>query len=376
MTRLLYLVNIPRFFVSHRLPLALAARAAGYDVHVATSGEDTESIAAIRESGLDFHPLPISQHGTNPLGELRTLWAIYRLYRTLQPDMVHQITVKPIVYGGLCARLLRIPSVSAVTGLGYVFVTPGLKWILIRAAIQLAYRAALNHPRAIALFQNPDDRALFVRSGLVHEARTVVIKGSGVDMAQFQPQPEVEGTPVVLFAGRLLWQKGVREFVEAARRCHAEGLQARFIIVGYSEPSSPAAVPLENLLQWQADGLIEWWGKRDDMPQVFAQSHLVCLPSAYGEGVPKVLIEAAACGRAIVTTDTPGCREIARHGENGLLVPPHDLNALYTAIRQLIEDGDQRRRMGARGRVIAETEFSLERICAETLAVYQRLLTL
>lgn len=369
--RLLYLVNIPRFFVSHRLPMALAARAAGYDVHVATSGDDAENIATIERAGLPFHALPISQHGTRIIGEIRALQAIDELFRTLQPDLVHQVTVKPILYGGLAARRLGIPTVNAITGLGYVFVTSGLKWAMLRTVIKQLYRGVLNHEQARTIFQNPDDCNLFVRSGLVEKRRTTVIKGSGVDMAQFHPQPEVSGTPVILFAGRLLWQKGVGEFVEAARRCR---LEARFVIVGYSEPSSPAAVPLEKLREWHDSGLIEWWGKRTDMPEVFAQAHVVCLPSTYGEGIPKVLIEAAACGRAIITTDTPGCREITRHGENGLLVPAHDVDALVLAVKQLAADGELRRRMGVRGREIAEAEFSLERICAETLAVYESLL--
>jgi glycosyltransferase involved in cell wall biosynthesis len=375
MPRLLYFVNIPRFFVSHRLPLALAARDAGYDVHVATAGDDAEHVTAIHQAGLPFHPIPLSQHGTRIGGEIDTLRAVCRLYRILQPDIVHHITVKPILYGGLSARILGIPAVHAVTGLGSIFVTPGLRWTAIRTATKTAYRAVLNHDRSQVIFQNPDDQVLFVRSGLVAEARTTVIKGSGVDMTNFQPLPEIEGKPVILFAGRLLWQKGVGEFVEAARECAKQGLKARFVIVGYGEPSSPTAVPLEKLREWQTSGVIEWWGKHDDMPQVFAQSHVVCLPSSYGEGVPKVLIEAAACGRAIVTTDIPGCREIVHNGENGLLIPPRDVEALCAAITQLVLDIDLRQRMGARGREIAEGEFSLEHVCAETLALYERLLS-
>jgi glycosyltransferase involved in cell wall biosynthesis len=374
MTRLLYLVNIPRFFVTHRLPLALAAREAGYEVHVATSDDDAEHTHIIRQSGLPFHPLPLQQHATRLPGEIRALNAIYRLYRTLQPDIVHQVTVKPILYGGLAARALHIQAVSAITGLGSVFVTSGLKWSIIRAAVSMAYRIALNHPKSQVIFQNPDDQARFVQSGWVAEQHTSLIRGSGVDMAQFCPRPEateIDDRPMVLFAGRLLWQKGVGAFVEAARRCQA---QARFVIVGYSEPSSPAAVPIDKLREWHGSGVVEWWGKRDDMPQVFAQAHIVCLPSTYGEGVPKVLIEAAACGRAIVTTDTPGCREIVRDGQNGLLVPPHDVDALCAAILRLVSDRDLRQRMGRRGREIAEAEFSFAHIAEQTLALYQRLL--
>lgn len=375
MPRLLYLVNIPRFFVSHRLPLALAARDAGYDVHVATANDDAQHIHTILKAGLPFHPLPLSQHGTNPGIEAATLRAVNRLYRRLQPDIVHQVTIKAVLYGGIAARWNRVPAVvNAVSGLGSVFTTPGFKAALMRTGVKSAYRLALNHPNAYTIFQNPDDRALFVRSGLIAESRTRVIKGSGVDMAVFQPQPEPDGMPVVLFAGRLLWQKGVGAFVDAAKALRDAGVRARFVIAGYSEPSSPVAVPPGMLEAWQASGMIEWWGKRDDMPAVFAQSHIVCLPSSYGEGVPKVLIEAAACGRPLVTTDSPGCREIAHHEENGLLVPVGDDAALAAALRRLIENPALRQQMGRRGRQLVEHEFSLAQVCSATLALYAEML--
>ncbi len=372
MTRLLYVVNIPRFFVSHRLPLALAAREAGYDVHVATSDADRANIARIQETGLPFHPLPLAQHGTNPLAELGTLRAITRLYRTLKPDLVHHVSIKPVIYGGIAARLAGVPGVvGAVSGTGYVFTSGDLKARLLRLLVRPAYRIAVGYGPTRLIFQNPDDRALFVRLGLVDAARALLIRGSGVDTDNFSPAPEKDGVPVVLFAGRLLWKKGIGEFVEIARRL---GNSARFVVVGYAEPSSPDAVPPDQLAAWQDEGLIETWGRRDDMPDVFAASHVVCLPSTYGEGVPKVLIEAAACGRAIVTTDTPGCREIVHHGENGLLVPPGDLEALAEAVRRLVSDADLRRQMGVRGREIALEGYSLKQVVAETFAVYEELL--
>lgn len=370
--RLLYLVNIPRFFVTHRMPLALAARDAGYDVHVATSMYDEANVARILESGLPFHPLPLHQHSTSPIHEWEALRAIYQLYRQLRPDLVHQVTIKSILYGGLAARLLRVPAVvNAVTGLGYVFVAQGTKASALRQGAELAYRAALGHPNSCTIFQNPDDCALFISSGLISPEQAVVIKGSGVDVDVFKPQPESEGCPVILFAGRLMWQKGVGEFVEAARRLQG---RARFVIAGFGEAGNPASVSPDKLEEWQRSGVIESWGHRADMPAVFAQSHIVCLPSYYGEGVPKVLIEAAACGRAVVTTDTPGCREIARQGENGLLVPAHDVDALCTALTELIDHPARRQQMGAAGRKIVEAEFSLAQVNAQTLALYEALL--
>lgn len=372
MPRLLYLVNIPRFFVSHRLPLALAARDAGYEIHVAAGAADEDSIAAIQAAGLSFHPLPIVQHGISLWQELVALRAIYGLYRVVKPDIVHQITVKPILYGGIAAWWLKVPAVvNAVTGLGYVFVARSPKWLVIRAATKLAYRGVFSNPDSWTIFQNPDDRERLLGSCLIDPERTVVIKGSGVDMTEFRPQPEPDGVPVVLFAGRLLWQKGLGEFVEAARRSRDEGAAVRFVVAGYIEAGNPASVSIKELEKWQRTGLLEWWGNCADMPEIYSRSHVVCLPSSYGEGVPKVLIEAAACGRAIVTTNTPGCREIVCHGENGLCVPPNDTGAVYVAIKQLLEDPAGRQRMGARGREVAVREFSLERICGETLRLYK-----
>lgn len=372
MTRILYNVNIPRFFVSHRLPLALAARDAGYDVHVTTSDADAENVAKIIDSDLPYHPLPLAQHGTNPLSEVKTLQAMVTLYRQLQPDIVHHVSIKPVLYGGIAARLSGIRTVvGAMSGLGYVFINDTSKARLIRQMVRPLLKIALGHRNTAMIFQNDDDLARFVAMGLIASDKAVLIRGSGVDMTHFLPTPETDGLPIILFAGRLMWQKGAGMFAEAARRLRHK---ARFVIVGYAEATSPDTVSQAQLEQWASEGILEWWGKRDDMPQVFAQSHIVCLPSTYGEGVPKVLIEAAACARPIVTTDTPGCRDITRHGENGLLVAPHDIDALVSALEQLIDDAQLRQQMGVKGRVIAERDFSLDTVVRETLALYGRLL--
>lgn len=372
MTRLLYSVNIPRFFVSHRLPLALAAQQAGYDVHVTTSDADAEHVAAIQQTGLPYHPLPLAQHSTNPLTELRTLQALTTLYRRLQPNIVHQVSIKPVLYGGIAARLSDVQAVvSAMSGLGYVFIGAGRKPRLLRQLVRPIYQFVLAQPNTRMIFQNPNDQQHFVEMGLIKPEKTALILGSGVDVTRFVPMPEEPGQPMVLFAGRLMWQKGLGQFVEAARHLHHK---ARFVVVGYAEATSPDTVSPEQLQAWQAEGILDWWGKRDDMPNVFAQAHIVCLPSTYGEGVPKVLIEAAACGRACVTTDTPGCREIVRHEQNGLLVPPHDADALMAALERLIDDGNLRQRYGERGRQIAVEAFSLDHVIKQTLALYERLL--
>lgn len=372
--RLLYLVNIPRFFLTHRLPLAQAARAAGYEVHVATSQFDRDNVARIRAAGLTHHDLPLQQHGTSPLNELRALSSILALYRELQPDLAHHITVKALLYGGLAARQSNVPAVvNTVSGLGYVFSTEDRRARSLRGAVSLGYRLLLRHPNASTIFQNPDDRDHFVQRNLVTADQTCVIRGSGVDVTRFIPQPEPAGAPRVLFVGRLLWQKGLADFVAAARLLRAQNVAARFTIVGYGEQGNPDSVPPETLAAWQAEGLVDYLGQRDDMPQVYADAQVVCLPS-WREGVPRALIEAAACGRPLVASDVPGCREIVQHELNGLLVPVRAPQPLAAALRRLLSDAALRQRMGAAGRELALREFALERVNAATLALYARLL--
>lgn len=370
--RILYVVNDAAFFLSHRSALAEAARAQGYEVHVATP--EDEAAAKIRRLGFGFDAVDISRRGVTPLREASTLVALLRLYRRLRPDLVHHITIKPVVYGGIAARIARVPAVaSAITGLGWVFNARGFKRRILRFLVTNTYRVALAHGNSTVIFQNPDDRRLMVDAHLVPANRTTLIKGSGVDMRRFVPTPQPPGIPLVVLASRMLWDKGIGEFVEAARSLRREGVSARFALVGDTDPGNPAAVTKVQLDAWKTQGDVEWWGRREDMPDVFAQSHLVCLPS-YGEGVPKVLIEAAACARPIVATDSPGCREIVRHEESGLLVPIRDAPALASAMRRLIESAELRSKMGASGRELATQGFSVDEVIAQTLDVYEALL--
>ncbi len=369
--RILYVVNIPRFFVSHRLPLALAARDAGYEVHVATSNADPESIAQITAQGFPFHPLPLAQHGTNPLKELQTVGALARLYRTLKPDLVHQVSIKAVLYGGLASRLAGVPAVvSAMSGLGYVFIGDDAKRRVLRLAILPLMRLALSGKNTRMIFQNPDDQARFIALGMIAPHNSVLIKGSGVDPNQFAPSPLPEGLPIVLFASRLMRQKGLDVFIEVARQLKGK---ARFAVVGYAESTSPDTLSPDELQSFADEGIIEWWGKRDDMPQVIAQSSIVCLPSSYGEGVPKILIEASASARAIVTTDVAGCREIVENGVTGLLVPPKDAPALADALLRLLQNRALYKSMGQRGRERFLEGFTLSHVTQATLELYKTL---
>jgi glycosyltransferase involved in cell wall biosynthesis len=370
--RLLFVVNDTAFFVSHRLPVAVAAQKAGYEIALAAL--DSGGLEKVQAHGITYHPLAVDRTGVNPLRDFRLLCQLVGLIRAVRPTIMHTVTIKPVLYGGIAARLLKVPSlVSAVSGLGLVFVGGDRKASSVRWAVRALYRLALGHRNSCAIFQNPDDCRHMVDAGLVASERTTLIRGSGVDVSAFQPSLPPSGPPVVIMPARLLWPKGVGEFVEAARLLRQDGVAIRMALVGEPLPHNRASVTRSMIEAWVDQGLIEWWGYRTDMVQVYARSHIVCLPSYYGEGVPRVLIEAAACGRPIVTTDTPGCREVVDHGDNGLLVPPRAPSALAEALRTLASDPKLRIEMGRRGRERAVAEFSLDRVVAATLAVYERL---
>jgi glycosyltransferase involved in cell wall biosynthesis len=362
--KLVYLVTEDWYFVSHRLPLAVAAKAAGFEVKVIT--RCIEKAAPIRSAGIDIVPFSMARHGLNPLGLAREVWTLARLYRRLEPDILHHVALRPVIVGGLAAKLAGFGRVvSAIAGLGYAFAAPDRQWL----AAMLRWFLRLTLQGGVVIVQNPDDRTAVQDLG-VDLSRLKTIPGAGVDVARFARFPEPQGTPVVMLASRLLWDKGVGEFVEAARRLKG---RARFVLVGAPDKGNPASVPQAALETWVKEGIVEWWGVRMDMPETLAQAHVVCLPS-YREGMPKVLLEAMSVGRACVTTDAPGCRNCVRHGDNGLLVPVKNPEALAEAIARLIDDAEMRRRMGERGRQRAVAEFSSERIHAETLQIYRRLL--
>jgi glycosyltransferase involved in cell wall biosynthesis len=371
--RLLFLMNEALFFTTHRIAVALAAQEAGYEVHVAAPHENGP-VAVIRGCGFHFHDLPLKRGGRSLAGEIRLLARCLVLIRRIRPDLVHHVAMKPVIFGGLASRLLGVRAVvHAITGMGYLFIRDDWPARTLRALIRPLYRYALGHPNARVIFQNPDDLGLFLRQGLVREEATVMIKGCGVDMRTFAPvEPPVEppeGRAIVMFPARILGDKGVHEFIHAARSLKAAGSQARFILVGRRDPANPTDVAEATIHDWERAGLVEWWGFRTDMPQVLGQAHIICMPS-YREGLPRGLIEAAACGLPIVTADVPGCREVVRDGESGILVPVRDGPATAAAIGRLLDDPDLRHAMGRAGRQLALDEFTVEAFVADTLAAY------
>ncbi|MDD2767543.1 MAG: glycosyltransferase family 4 protein [Methylococcus sp.] len=369
---LLFLVTEDWYFCSHRLPLAVAAKQAGFEVSVAT--RVTDHGQAIEAAGLRLIPLRLSRRSTHPLREARLIADLVRLYRRERPDIVHQVAMKPVIYGSLAAHLTGVRAViNALAGLGFLFTSDKASARLLRPLAETAFRLLLNRPNCRTILQNPDDMGLLTRDQVLEPDHIRLIRGSGVDLAKFAPTPEPAGPPLIVLPARMLWDKGVGEFVAAARQLRTEGSEAHFILAGHSDSENPSAIPEPQLRDWEHEGCIEWWGHRDDMAQVFRDCHIVCLPS-YREGLPKALLEAAASGRPIVATDVPGCREVVRQGDNGLLAPRGDASALAAALRKLIGDAALRRSYGARSRAMAEAEFSLDAVIGQTLNLYREML--
>jgi len=370
--RLLMLITEDWYFWSHRRHLARSALAAGWEVALATRvGELGEPIRAL---GVRLLPIGLRRARREPLGELASIAELARLMRRERPGVLHNVGVKPMLYGSWAARLAGVRRVvNAQPGLGYVFAAPGVRAAVLRAAIGTAYRSAWAGAGTRVIFQNRANLEHFVGAGMVARERAVLIPGCGADLEEFAARPLPEGPPVIMYAGRLLRDKGLAELAAAAARLRADGIRCRVVLVGRPDPSNPESLPEEQLRGWVESGLLEWWGYRREMAETLAAASIVVLPS-YAEGLPKVLVEAAAVGRPIVASDVPGCREVVRHGANGLLVPARDAGALHAALRALAGDRERCAEMGRRGRALAEREFSAERLSAQTVALYESLL--
>jgi glycosyltransferase involved in cell wall biosynthesis len=372
--KIVLFANTEWYLYNFRRSLASALRDGGHEVVlVSPPGPYGERL---RELGFRWLPAPMDRRSLNPLREAVLVWHLSRIFRRERPDLVHGFTIKCAVYGSLASRFARVPArVSAVAGMGHVFTTEALKARVLQPIVRALLRLALAGRNARLILQNPDDVALFKRAGLVHPARIRLIPGSGVDCDRFAPDPAArpDGPLRVLLPARLLWAKGLAEYAEAARRLRAGGRAIEFLLAGEPDSGNPAAVPEVTVRAWAEEGVLRWLGHVDDMPALFRSVHVVALPSYYGEGLPKGLIEAGASGCALVTTDMPGCREVVKHEVNGLIVPARDAAALASAIARLADDAALRQRLGAAARETALTRFNETIVNQKTLAVYQEL---
>jgi glycosyltransferase involved in cell wall biosynthesis len=365
--------NTEWYLYNFRLSLAHALREAGHELLLLSP--DGPYGQKLRSLGFDWRPVPMDRRSLNPLREARLLWHLARLFWRERPALVHGFTIKCAVYGSLAARLVGVQArINAVAGMGYVFVNDSLKARALRPIVRTLLKLALGGRNARLILQNPDDVLLFQQTGLVDASHVRLIPGSGVDCARFNagPKPVFCERLRVLLPARLLWDKGVSEYVQAAKQLSGEGRSIQFLLAGDPDPGNPAAVPEATIKEWVREGLLEWLGHVEDMPALFRSVDVVALPS-YREGLPKGLIEAGACGCALVTTDAPGCREVVEDGVDGLLVPPRDAGALALALARLDDDQALRARLGLAARRKALSRFDERIVIRDTLSVYREL---
>ncbi len=368
MKKILFVVNLDKFFISHRLPIALEAKKAGYEIHIATKFTTQKNLFY----GFDFflHRLPIERSSLNLGSNLKTLFAIYNLYKKIRPDICHLITIKPILYGSFCAYFFKnLSLVISITGLGYIFSNRGLFSSFKKIIISIMYKYAFNHKRIRLIFQNRDDRAKLIKITKFSKKDTVLIPGSGVDLDEFCPQIEKE-TNIVLFASRLLVSKGIKDFIEASKYVR----NARFIVCGRFDFDNPDYVNENYIYQSQEKGLIEYLGEINNVKDIINKSSIVVLPSYYGEGLPKILIEAAACGKPIVTTNHPGCRETVINKKTGYIVPIKNPKILAKNIQKILDDKELRISMGKEARILAERKFSIDKVLKKHMDIYSNVL--
>ncbi len=371
----LMIVNDKAWFWSHRLPLARAILEKGWTLHLATN--DAAQDPAIAALGIKGHDLPRHTGSFSPLAQIRLLFSLCKAIRAARPDILHAITIRHAFLTGIAAWLVGYKGgrVYTLAGLGRLFTEEDPKILLLRKIISPLFRKVFDGPKSFIIFQNSDNAQVMLDAGTVDADKIVVIRGSGVDTAHFPYMPEtVTATPVILFSSRLLKSKGVGEFVHAARILKSKGIPGRFVIAGGTYEGNKDSITKGQIKSWHKEGAIEWLGQVTDMPRLIGKCHLVVLPSYYGEGVPKILLEAAATGRAIVTTDMPGCRETVEDEITGFLVQPKDAWALAAAIEKLLNDPARRQAMGLAARRRIEDHFTVEQVNAATLCVYDNLL--
>ena len=373
--KILMVLNDKAWFWSHRLPLAEGIIKEGWNLTVAAAGVsddpgfETKTIKAI--------DLKAHGKGFNLLTELQLLISIFKAIKAAQPDLIHAITLRHAFYTGLAARLSGDKQcIFTIAGLGSLFSAESKKAKIMRLLALPFFRFAFHHKNAHIIFQNPDDAKAFQDCGAADSARSTIIKGSGVDLNKFKETPLPEGPPVFLFSSRLIREKGLREYVQAARLVKQKHKNASFLVAGDTNNTNPNSHTEDEVQAWHDDGSIEWLGHVDDMPTMLQGCHVFVLPSYYREGVPKVVLEAMATGRPIITTNMPGCRETVEDGINGFLVPPKDARALADQMNHILDDKDRLAAMGTASRAKAQAEFGVDSVVKRTLDVYKSCLNL
>ena len=372
MKRVLLVSNSAWYLHNYRRNLIQALISDGRDVHALTPpGPYADDL---REAGVVWSPIPMDRKSLNPATEGLILLRCFREYRTLRPDLVHHFTSKPVLYGSVAGRWSDVPAVvNSLTGLGYLFGGTDIKVRAARRAAKPLFRYGLANPRQVTIFQHGADRQDFLDMQLISEANTRIIPGSGVDPDRFRPRQHSDHRPLVLMVSRLLWSKGVGDFVDLARHFREKDVDVRVRLVGDIDPGNPEAISAEQVKDWQRKGLIEWTGHREDVEKEFSNCSVVVLPTRYREGIPRVLLEAAASEKPVVATDVPGCWDVVYNGRNGFLFSPGDQFGFQQAVQTLLDDADLRRNMGTEGRKLVLERFAEDRITEQTLNLYSEL---
>jgi glycosyltransferase involved in cell wall biosynthesis len=368
--KVLFVVVEDKYFLIQRLNLALAVRDAGHKVVVAS--RKSELSQKIKDLGFEYIDTASAREGRNPLKELATILRLASIYRKLKPDLVHHISIKPVLYGSIAAKLAGVKRVvNLINGLGFVFAEDkSLKRSLFKVFISVFYKIALLGKSVKVIFQNPDDREYFVTKKLIPRNRTHVILGSGVDMDKFPYTLEPEGKVQIMFCARMIWDKGIKYLIEASKLLKEKGLDFDLNFIGAPDESNPQSVSESQLKSWDEQGLINYKGFQNNIPEIIKSHHIITLPTFYREGVPLSLIEAASIGRPIVTTDMPGCREIVKNEKNGFVVPIKDSTALANSLERLVIDKNLREQYGRESRRMVEDIFCKEVVNSKTLKVY------
>ena len=368
MKKIILSANTDWYLYNFRWALAEFLRDRDYEVVLLSpQGPYTKDFV---QAGFRWIPWEVSRIGLNLFEEGRALFSIWKIYRREKPDIVHHHTIKPVIFGSIAARFAGIPKiVNSISGRGYVFQSTKTKARILKRIVGFLYRLTLKYPNSKVIFENQSDRDDFVNAGYVKAADAYLIEGVGVDPNRFSPMPEPESDPVVLLSGRMLWDKGVDVFVEAARLLKSK-VEARFVLVGEPDPGNPESIDEEILREWNEEKVIEWWGWQSDMAAVFAKTHIVVLPTRYGEGVPTFLLEGAACGKPLVASDVPGCRAIIVNGENGVLLSDIKPTNLADALVKLITSPGIRKQMGEKSRGLILNKFTHDHVNLATVQVY------
>jgi len=351
--------------------MALSAIEKGYKVTLLTNVTNHQNV--IESSGIKVVNWNLNRSGLNIISEMKSIYSILSLIKKINPDIVHAVALKPIIYSSLISSMTDTKlRVLALGGLGYIFSSSKFLAYLLRPLIIIILRVLFKNPKIRLILQNKDDKNILLKHKIIKSTKVVMIRGAGVNTNEYCPSKSVHKSPVIILPARMLWDKGVSEFVDCAKKFKENGSNARFCLVGSPDPHNPQSVPIKQLQDWVEEGFVEWWGQQENMPNVYSKATIVCLPS-YREGLPKSLLEAASCALPIVAFDVPGCREIVKDEFNGFLVPFKDIDAMHSSILRLIEDAKLSYIMGINGRELVQKEFSQDIIGEQTLALWNEI---